>query len=1055
MARLNTYTQDGSVTGSDKVLGTDAASGVTKNFSLNSVSDWINDAGAVKIVGQNNYTFQAEGPLPADRRAGSISFQDFGGNGTLFADVTELIFSNASAGNNNAAQYLSSLVGKQVILADLSELANYGVYTLQSFRELDTEPGFYRGTLIFVSGTGALYDAVAYGFAAEGLQSQGSTWGSIAGTITDQADLVDYVDAEIAAIPTPETPTLQSVTDAGNTTTNSITSQSISLDAENGGGIFNSTYSDVNILPKNNAFEFNVRTSSSTGKLRVSTDGSLYLASNANSIKLGRLHSGQYPKGQLELGLNGSGYTAFFDRDGINELMRIDGATGNVGIGTTTPQQKLHVEGTIRIGPDVDLSRYGGRLYTAQDIVLGALNAETANITVNASNKSVLGVRRPSSGTVSVLKVRDYFTQDVYIDIDSDGVADFAGTVKTDTGFEAYRVGARRVFLGGTSTKGQLLLDNNGTWDVNFTGGSDKYFASGNFGIGTTSPTEKLHIQGNFSNNTFKVRPNSDHTIISSDQEFRIGTTNSADIFIAPNGLKKAVFKATGNVGIGTTAPTENLEISSSGTTTLKIGSTNSFGRSIELYTTGIEAFLDVESNFSIRKYDGNPLWVGEGGLVIANQYFYGGYINFRKRGTTTNLAQIGLENGSNTYFNTGNFGIGTTSPTEKLEVAGNVKVSNGNDNISIIPNNSTGSISTTSQAVQGAIISAVSDGFTFASRNVYGGVNIGSFNNAGTVTLGAFAYGNVNYQTAHNSFAHTWYGSRASDPWMTLNSTGLGIGTTSPAAKLDINGTTYLRSVALDTIFGYSGNNIQFINTGNTTFAGNVGIGTTAPSYPLVVKRTGSNVVASFEGDENTYLRIARTGTQSGEAQFRVTNTGNLSITSDSNISLTTGGVSGTTRLYVRNNDGNVGIGTTNPFAQLEIKKDSYTEARIRGNSDVYKHISLAHGGNFAYVTGSRSQLMLQSGDATYQYPMHFYTSGSARMVISPAGNVGIGTTSPDSKLQVNGTAMNQFRMQVPGGPSSNTDTAGREGDFAYDDQYLYVKTASGWGRVALDFGF
>lgn len=193
MARLNTYTQDGSVTGSDKVLGTDAASGVTKNFSLNSVSDWINDAGAVKIVGQNNYTFQAEGPLPADRRAGTISFQDFGGNGTLFADVTELIFSNASAGNNNAAQYLSSLVGKQVILADLSELANYGVYTLQSFQELDTEPGFYRGTLLFVSGTGALYDAVAYGFAAEGLQPEA-----------------------------PVTPTLDAVTDAGDNTTNSI-----------------------------------------------------------------------------------------------------------------------------------------------------------------------------------------------------------------------------------------------------------------------------------------------------------------------------------------------------------------------------------------------------------------------------------------------------------------------------------------------------------------------------------------------------------------------------------------------------------------------------------------------------------------------------------------------------------------------------------------------------------------------------------------------------------------------------------------------------------------
>ena len=52
------------------------------------------------------------------------------------------------------------------------------------------------------------------------IYTQGVAWGDLAGNIVDQTDLVDYVDQEIAAIPSP---TLDSVTSNGSTTTNNVT----------------------------------------------------------------------------------------------------------------------------------------------------------------------------------------------------------------------------------------------------------------------------------------------------------------------------------------------------------------------------------------------------------------------------------------------------------------------------------------------------------------------------------------------------------------------------------------------------------------------------------------------------------------------------------------------------------------------------------------------------------------------------------------------------------------------------------------------------------------
>jgi hypothetical protein len=66
--------------------------------------------------------------------------------------------------------------------------------------------------------------------------------------------------------------------------------------------------------------------------------------------------------------------------------------------------------------------------------------------------------------------------------------------------------------------------------------------------------------------------------------------------------------------------------------------------------------------------------------------------------------------------------------------------------------------------------------------------------------------------------------------------------------------------------------------------------------------------------------------------------------------------------------------------------------------------------------------------------------------------GKVGIGTSSPTAKLDVNGsTGYNQIRMRTSYTPTGSDDTNGYVGDVAWDDNYIYVKTSTEWKRAAL----
>ena len=224
MARISTYAVDAVPVSSDKLIGTDSSGSTTKNYPLGDVAYWLKSSGATAVLGQNNYTFQIALDPEEGRKIGSFSFENYGGDGTAFEDVTNLKFSASSSTGKYIADYLLSTVNQKIMLSQLDDPNSFGIYVLASLTQSLLEPTFYDATLVSVSSNGVLRGNESYGLATYSALNEagGGTWGSIIGDIANQTDLVDYIDAEIAAIPTPATPTLDSVTTQGATTTNDI-----------------------------------------------------------------------------------------------------------------------------------------------------------------------------------------------------------------------------------------------------------------------------------------------------------------------------------------------------------------------------------------------------------------------------------------------------------------------------------------------------------------------------------------------------------------------------------------------------------------------------------------------------------------------------------------------------------------------------------------------------------------------------------------------------------------------------------------------------------------
>lgn len=206
----------------------------------------------------------------------------------------------------------------------------------------------------------------------------------------------------------------------------------------------------------------------------------------------------------------------------------------------------------------------------------------------------------------------------------------------------------------------------------------------------------------------------------------------------------------------------------------------------------------------------------------------------------------------------------------------------------------------------------------------------------------------------------------------------------------------------------------------------GGIGIGTTNPQAKL-------DILSSYETNRSKALKMFYVGSwgyvpyandyrfidiesSEGGKVLQVNGYG-LGVGFDPPI------INSTDKLYV---NGNVGIGTNTPEngenwkRVLEVKGDINAKLLVSSNtvsSGLWTHDTSIYGTSGGSMVGTQSN-----------HPFSIITNKSAKMVITPDGNVGIGTPSPREKLSVNGNIRAlEIKVETKDWP-----------DYVFEDHYV-----------------